>query len=366
MKVGFLFNHYLAYQVIHGAPYAFALSEMRPDFAVDMLFTSTASYREARRLAALYPDHRCRLRLLWSAHPLKLISRWRPSCHRGLALAAHAWSLSSYDALAAPEKNFLQLKSLPFFAATRFISLHHGPAGRARLFNKGSLRFDYALVPGQSCCERLAAESPEVGRAMVGYPKFEVLQKQAAGAKASALFDNGRPTVLYAPHFNPQQSSWEPLGRQVLEFFAHNDQYNLVFAPHVRLFEGRPFEDFNDAPNIRVDTGSERSIDMSYTRAADLFLGDVSSQVYEFLHYRRRPCIFLNPRGLDPAQAPFWNLGECIEEAGMLGAALARAPRRFRATYKSRQDAAVDRAFGASEEPPSQRGAAAIARFLAE
>ncbi len=32
---------------------------------------------------------------------------------------------------------------------------------------------------------------------------------------------------------------------------------------------------------------------MSYTTAADIYLGDVSSQVYEFL-YEPRPCLFLN------------------------------------------------------------------------
>ena len=39
--------------------------------------------------------------------------------------------------------------------------------------------------------------------------------------------------------------------------------------------------------------GSVRSIDMTYTDQASVYIGDVSSQVYEFLR-RPRPCIFLN------------------------------------------------------------------------
>src|SRR3546814_13919965 len=60
--------------------------------------------------------------------------------------------------------------------------------------------------------------------------------------------------------------------------------------------------------------GSERSIDMSYTGSADLYLGDVSSQVAEYL-YRPRPCVFLNAQGVDWQEDPnyrFWSLGPVI------------------------------------------------------
>jgi len=44
--------------------------------------------------------------------------------------------------------------------------------------------------------------------------------------------------------------------------------------------------------NIHIDLGSPKSSDMSYTRAANIYLGDVSSQVYEFLTHPK-PCIFI-------------------------------------------------------------------------
>src|SRR3546814_2965461 len=52
---------------------------------------------------------------------------------------------------------------------------------------------------------------------------------------------------------------------------------------------------------MHIDLGSERSIDMSYTGSADLYLGDVSSQVAEYL-YRPRPCVFLNAQGVDRSE----------------------------------------------------------------
>src|SRR3546814_17702316 len=72
--------------------------------------------------------------------------------------------------------------------------------------------------------------------------------------------------------------------------------------------------DLRKLPHMHIDLGSERSIDMSYTGSADLYLGDVSSQVAEYL-YRPRPCVFLNAQGVDWQEDPnyrFWSLGPGI------------------------------------------------------
>ena len=37
---------------------------------------------------------------------------------------------------------------------------------------------------------------------------------------------------------------------------------------------------------------------MTYTKQADIYLGDVSSQVYEFM-LKPRPCIFFNPENIN-------------------------------------------------------------------
>ena len=140
---------------------------------------------------------------------------------------------------------------------------------------------------------------------MVGYPKFDLIAPQPELLPMQA---NGRKTVLYNPHVSPHLSSWYDDGLDVLEFFLHSTDYNLIFAPHVMLFE-RPLaltidklcvrrtgivpSRYLEAPNIHVDFNSRACTDMTYTLAADLYLGDVSSQVYEFL-LRPRPCLFIN------------------------------------------------------------------------
>jgi hypothetical protein len=108
---------------------------------------------------------------------------------------------------------------------------------------------------------------------------------------------------------------------------------------------------------------------MTYLRAADIYLGDVSSQVYEFL-LEPRPCIFLNAHGVswrgDPSYL-HWSLGRVVDRvASDLGPALESAfashpdhlPRQrelFRYTFH--------------DEPGStaaERGADTILRYLHE
>ena len=368
MRVGFLFNHYLTYQVLHGAPVALELSRMYPGLQTELLFSSAESLAEAERIAAAWPAHRCAFRLLKQPGTARLISTGFPSLHRPLTLLANLGLLASYDALVAPEKNYIILKSLPAFRTIKFIGLRHGAGDRPVSFNKGRLKFDCLLVPGQSYYERFKDELPDGCCKIVGYPKFEALQK--LNPVAHPLFDNARRVVLYAPHFHPRQSSWLSMGRDILAFFRDNRDYNLVFAPHARLFRHRRYhgnvnlDEFRDAPNILIDTGSERSNDMTYTRAADIYLGDVSSQVYEFQYYRRRPCVFLNPNGLDESQMNFWKTGPVIDRTGALEQALAVARDRFEEEFRPEQDSLVDAAFAADSRPPSQRGAEAIAGFL--
>src|SRR3546814_14796476 len=67
--------------------------------------------------------------------------------------------------------------------------------------------------------------------------------------------------------------------------------------------------------------------DGSYTAAADIYLGDTSSQVVEFL-MQPRPCVFLDPLGVDWPDDPsyaMWAAGEVVTDIDVLDAALARA-----------------------------------------
>jgi CDP-glycerol glycerophosphotransferase (TagB/SpsB family) len=210
----------------------------------------------------------------------------------------------------------------------------------------------------------------------VGYPKFDLM----AGSRVHPLIDDGRPVVLYNPHVSPHLSSWFSIGRQVLDWFAEHDDHHLIFAPHVMLFErrvvltvdqlridrpGRIEDRYLRAPNIHVDLGSRASTTMTYTNRADVYLGDASSQVYEFL-VRPRPCIFLNAKDLTwqgDANFTHWRAGRVITGVDRLGEALASASAEHARIYKPVQQALFEASFDLTDEPSSVRAARAVARF---
>jgi len=221
-----------------------------------------------------------------------------------LTLAMLARWLDGFDAIAIPERTSTLLRRMGVKRPC-FIHLDHGAGDRAAGFDRRIRHFDFVLMAGPKHRERLMAERLIVpgAHAVVGYPKFE-----AADAIRDTTwnpFADDRPIVLYNPHFSPI-GSWEDCAAPVLEAFAGQDRYNLIVAPHVRLLDGyRERARWSELlgrhasnPRIHIDTGSDRAIDMTHTMLADIYIGDVSSQVYEFLR-RPRPCLFLNPHGVD-------------------------------------------------------------------
>jgi hypothetical protein len=285
----------------------------------------------------------------------------------------------SLDALVVAEKTSALLKTRYGLHDLKLIHTRHGAGDRAVGFNKASAKFDFVLVSGPKIRERLASEVGvlEERMATVGYPKFDLPR----AAKVPEKFrDTGKPIVLYNPHVSPHLSSWYTQGRDVLEFFLKNPNYNLIFAPHVMLFErkvvlsidkmrlnfpGKLCPKFSQAPNIHVDLASASSTDMSYTEAADIYLGDASSQIYEFL-LRPRPCIFLNSSGVNYVDDPnfaHWKAGRVIGDATELEGALLSASEDH-AAYISAQRSMFAKSIDLNSVPSSERAAAAIRGYL--
>jgi hypothetical protein len=282
------------------------------------------------------------------------------------------------DALVVPEKTSTLLKTR--FGLDRLALIHtrHGAGDRAIGFDAASARFDLVLMSGEKIRNRLSAAGllkPD-GWAIVGYPKFD-MAGEAAGEK---LFDNGRPTVVYNPHPSPALSSWYTMGPEILRWFARQDRFNLVFAPHVMLFaKGWTIslsppgisrvppvpEDVTKLDHVRIDLGSRRSVDMTYTHSADIYLGDASSQVYEFLR-QPRPCIFANPRGhawQGNADFTHWTAGRVVNDLAEMAAALQEAV-ADPAVYRATQQKLFSYSFDLGEKPSSQRAADAIVSWL--
>lgn len=80
--------------------------------------------------------------------------------------------------------------------------------------------------------------------------------------------------------------------------------YNLIFAPHIRAAENMNaserahWQQLAVPGRMIVDLDSPRLIDMTYTLTADIYLGDLSSQLYEFL-IKPRPVAFINAHRVD-------------------------------------------------------------------
>jgi hypothetical protein len=282
------------------------------------------------------------------------------------------------DALVVPEKTSLILKTR-YGMDLPLIHTRHGAGDRAIGFDKASGRFDLVLLSGRKVRDRLAQAGllKEDGHAIVGYPKFDRL---ATTPEPPRIFPNARPIVAYNPHPSPALSSWYAMGPSVLEFFASQDALNLIFAPHVMLFRKRyqaslaPLrfsavpqvpEHLRGLPQIHVDLGSQASVDMTYTRMADIYIGDASSQIYEFLA-RPRPCIFLNPAKLrwqDDPNFAHWKAGPVVSNLAELRDALRRAVEQPD-EYREAQQELFSYTFDLQAEPSALRAARAIIEWL--
>ncbi|MBL8554140.1 MAG: glycerophosphotransferase [Phenylobacterium sp.] len=351
------------HQALHVLPIAAALSR-RGDVDVHVAVARSSSLGAARALCERLGARRLSFRALWP-RPLDGLVGEAGHPPKRLMLAAAAPFLAGCDALVAPERTSLFLKRI---GVRRPLMIHsdHGAGDRAVGYEARIAQFDYALVAGAKQEDRMLRERLiRPGRyRVVGYPKFEAAG--AGGAGRPALFAEPRPTVLYNPHFDPELGSWDRCGLDVLHAFAHQTRFNLIFAPHLRLAQrvrglAAQVAPFAGLPNVHVDLGSARSCDMTYPRAADVYLGDVSSQVYEFIE-TPRPCAFLDAgQGLDPGDpnAAHVRLGPVGRHGDDVLALVDHALRTF-PDHRARQQAAFAHTFALEQRPCSERAAEAV------
>ena len=373
VRAGFLFNHDQAHQVAHSLPVALALARARADVEVVLASTHPRLTAEVRRIctvAGVSP----------TVIELKLRSGWAQGLDAALGAVApvrkimiygeHLDFFRSLDLLVVAEKTSLALKTR-YGLALPIVHTRHGAGDRAVGFDPASALFDRVLVSGAKVRDRLVAEAglDPARVSVVGYPKFDV----AGRGPPPRLFGDGRPVVLYNPHASPRLSSWFRMGRRVLDVFARSGRFNLVFAPHVMLFErpvalpGRPARRHRKAPNIRTDLGGPACLDMTYTEAADIYLGDVSSQVYEFLR-RPRPTVFLDAHRTawrdDPNHA-HWRTGPVVDDPAALEEAIDEAVGRHADRYGPIQRELFAYSFDLTDRPSSERAAEVLAGMLA-
>ena len=378
-RVAFLYNHDAPHQVAHLAGTMAALAD-RADVEVTALVARPAAEKVARRLSGAAED-----RILWQRiRPGPVAVNFAPLLDklfpfsRLMTLRENMALFARYDAIVSSERTCLRIKHHLGARSPKMIYVPHGSGDRNVAHHPALAEFDLHLVSGQKLVDvglEHGIVRPDNWR-ITGYSKFDGVDLDAR----PKLFPNDNPVVLYNPHFDPHLSSVYALGEDVLDLFARRPDLNLIFAPHVMYGRKRWHfslefkalkrrrdipEHFAHFPNILIDLGSDKSIDMTYTRAADVYLGDVSSQVYEFLA-RPRTTIFLKSHDVawqDHPDYQFWHNGPVIDRVADLEPPLDRW-QGVAADYRDTQQRLFAYTIDRTAEPASTRGARAIADYV--
>jgi hypothetical protein len=383
-RVAFLFNHDAAHQAAHIAGIARELALSDGDIRTLALYSRPALRAIVEEIVG--PEAAARIEWVQirpapaARAVAPLLDRVMPFT-RLMALRSNPGLFAGLDLIVSTERTCLMVKRLLGPRSPRFAYVPHGAGDRNVAYHPEKARFDLFLVSGAKYVEAGQAAGllgPDDWR-IIGYPKFDAV---LGARERPRLFDNGRPTFLYNPHFDPVLSSWYDFGPALVEHFAaHPELGNLIVAPHVMLFrkrfhyslEHKSFRIRPDipkaakaAPNILVDVASPRLFDMHYTLAADAYIGDVSSQVYEFLAISRA-CFFLDSHGGKARSGEenyrFWRLGPVARSVAELAALLPRW-QETAAQFAAVQAEQFAYSIELGDEPASRRGAAAIADYL--
>ena len=342
-----------AHQFLHWLPAALRLAE-EPGVEVTVLGSTRAGLEFVR---GYDPAGRLRLKKLRTL-ALRAAGLFTPPKRR-LTLLLNWPTIAAFPTVVTTETTSALLTRLPGFRS-RLVHLKHGAGDREGGYNPKHAQFDLTLVNGPKDKQRLIARglATDANCRVVGYAKFELVRPPA-----EPLFANSDPVALYNPHFDPQLGSWFRHGADLVDEMERIAGWNFVAAPHVKLRDGPDIA--SCAANVLIDRGSVRSIDMTYTETAAVYIGDISSQVYEFLR-RPRPCIFLNLDRI-PWQGrenyAHWELGQVIERVEELGPALRRAA-KIQPEFAEAQRLMTAKSLDPSPEPASERQARAILDFV--
>jgi hypothetical protein len=362
------------HQVLHSLSVAVELARRSPELSVEVVAATPGHLTYARNLVARLGGAPIRFRLLAGAAAAKLLTLpGKRGPGKLPLLLAGLPKLMAYDAIVLPERTSLVLKSLGL-RRQLFIHTDHGAGDRAKGFESRIGDFDLTLLPGRKHYDRLVQDGllHEGGYAVVGYPKFDLVDRLQANDPPKPLFERRRTTVLYNPHFTPELSSWRRFGPEVLQSFAESGRHNLIFAPHIRLAEREKarlceaLAPYYGLPNLYIDLGSPASVNMTYTTLADVYLGDVSSQVYEFLR-QPRPCLFLDAHKTEWRDNPdyaHWRYGRVLDTARRLPERIDEAVETHARDYAAVQAEGFAYTFDLDGRSSSERAAEAVADYL--
>jgi CDP-Glycerol:Poly(glycerophosphate) glycerophosphotransferase len=358
------------HHIHHVLPIALELS--RDNNFECTVFVQATALPIINKIARLYPDHHCLVRVLSTSLVKRVKYRLRHKQLQSRHIIKHHFNmLLQFNIIMSPNFDMhpLIVESRNLAKRPLFFFTWHGGGDRFLGFSENIHFMDMILFMGEKYVQRYVSTGEAQAKkcVIIGYPKFDIIPKNSK----PRLFADNKPVVLYNPHYS-EWSSWWCWGLEILEYFYQQTQYNLIFAPHILLFNRslKPKDlpkKYFQASNMVVDLGSEKSVDMTYVQAADIYLGDISSQVYEFIRVPR-PCIFLNTEGIDWRNQQntlysYMAMGAVVDQLTQLWEILKVYP--IPNPYLSVQEHLFKKTFSFTDEPASVRAANAIRQFLA-
>jgi CDP-glycerol glycerophosphotransferase (TagB/SpsB family) len=216
------------------------------------------------------------------------------------------------------------------------VQVFHGASDKHYLLeHRRILLYDLLLLPGKKHMDKIAGayrlRHPERFK-VVGYPKFDKLV--SGRISTPPVFNNGRPTVLYAPtwitegsgsrlKFSEYGESSLPLwGTKLVKAIAQ--RWNLIIKYHSRIYEkhrdiyneiNRCISDLKAEDRVKVVVDSDIT---EYMNQADIMISDISAVCYEWFH-TGRPILFANPspEHYKPSEDPLsntyaWQAGDVL------------------------------------------------------
>ncbi|GAB6854552.1 hypothetical protein [Asaia astilbis] len=370
MKIAFL---YVAepYQCYHVAAVSSELARL-PNVSVTefISFPETAQHLEQIRRDNHFgsPIKRGVLKMPLKAMMLRRLRQF--DAEREVVMRENVAQLEQFDAVVATEYSTGLLREMGLVHPA-LILIQHGAGDRAVNDEHLIRHFDLSLVSGPKIAESFLAKklATAAQTRIIGYPKFDAVTKEHYQNEGAA--HGRRPIALYNPHYKKGLSSYKKFLHPLVEAVNELDHYDLMIAPHVKIFHKdfggrrRLFRSVLGA-HVSLDASSRALLDMTHTAQASLYIGDVSSQVYEFL-IRPRPCVFLNPHGVawrDDPHFRHWTLGDVVDRPEDILPALAQAEARHE-LYRARQERVIQETFGSQpRRGAAHRAAQSIREFL--
>jgi FtsZ-binding cell division protein ZapB len=351
---------------------AMELSIIQDEYRVVLLSCTDQHSKILQCIGQFYPKNRTEITTLPLPFRYKYLNfkkKSYPSPYDTMPKAIHL--LRDADAILTTSHATVKMNHKLKITKPKIIYQYHGCGDRKYSFSKELGKFDYLLLPGKYYEKRLVEEhvTTKERTSIVGYPKLDYPVDVNHFRKQ--LFNNNKPIILYVPHWDPNLTSYKIWGKQILEYFNHNDKYNLIFSPHIQLkhwkfkykYDIRIDQYINQ--NLYVDFGSERSVDSSYIKLADLYLGDVSSLIYEWIAIQPRPCLFLNAHQVnwrEDVDYRNWQYGPVVETMDQLDRKLNEAVEDTK--YLNIQSERIKEYMNLTDVSSSRRAAEAIYQYL--